>query len=176
MTVALIWTKQRFRCIRYDGDIDVKIPSDTDLSWQQYCVYVISFRTPYFVKYLKGTSPVCYIGSGTAWRLKDHKGNWLCKISTLLTELESYEIWRCAPQGGRRTRAFRDVEVDFVTRFIEKYGERPLFNRRLGNFKFKYKQKYDQKTLHKFDQIYMKQSGVSYSIKLKSQGTQSRGY
>jgi hypothetical protein len=142
---------------------------ETEINYEApRCVYVISFKPPYAVEYLKGKSPVCYIGSGRAWRILAHKDGWLCKLPLILGQFAGYRIDGCEPrQRGRGHQiAYKRVESDLISYFVDRLGERPLFNRRLGNTDYFYS--YPEKGVRKIQNIFAKNPGVAFSKSMKS--------
>jgi hypothetical protein len=107
---------------------------------EERVVYVIRLNRPYFVSYSEGSSSVCYIGSGRAWRVFAHTEGWFAKLPLLLDEFAGLEIKLARPRrrGPGNFEAYKRVESDLISMFVEKFNDRPLFNRRLGNSSISY--------------------------------------
>jgi hypothetical protein len=142
---------------------------ETDIAYEaERCVYVISFKPPYVVEYLNGRSPVSYIGCGRAGRIVDHKNGWLCKLPLVLDQFTGYRIDGCEPRSRGRGHdvAYKRVESDLISYFVDRLGERPLFNRRLGNTDYHYN--YSEKGVRKIQNIFAKNPSVAFSKSMKS--------
>jgi hypothetical protein len=170
--IALDWGRWSLK-----STISVKkgvVLEKTDIDYEaERCVYVISFKPPFAVEYLKGRSPVCYIGRGRAWRILAHKDGWLCKLPLVLDQFAGYQIDGCEPRvrGRGHHVAYKRVESDLISYFVDRLGERPLFKRRLGNKDYSYD--YTEKGVRKIQKIFAKNPGAAFSKSLKSLNVQA---
>lgn len=94
-------------------------------------VYVIRMCRPFAIAYLSKTSPVVYIGRGRfKSRVASHLKNWIHPLSKQIPSLK-IEILTCKPRARHNGDAYKDVEADLIQKFVSRYGEKPIKNKRL---------------------------------------------
>jgi hypothetical protein len=102
-------------------------------------VYVVRICKPFAIRYEKSYSPVVYIGRGRfKSRIASHIKSWIHPLSEHIPDLK-IEIMTCKPRAKALETAYKDVEADLINRFVAKYGEKPLKNKRLENHKHNHK-------------------------------------
>lgn len=108
-------------------------PDDLNQARDPKSVYVIRICRPFAITYKRYSSPVVYIGRGRfKARIARHLKNWICPLSKQIPSLE-IEILTCKPRVRHNGDAFKDVEADLIQKFVNRYGEKPIKNKRLEN-------------------------------------------
>lgn len=96
-------------------------------------VYIIRMTGQFIVSYVKGNSPVLYVGRGiVGQRIAAHLKNWLSDVHTLGGSV-GVEIRVCVPRKQNRDDFFKNVESDLIANFNKKHDSLPFFNKRKEN-------------------------------------------
>ncbi|MEH6550071.1 MAG: hypothetical protein V7744_08815 [Pseudomonadales bacterium] len=124
-------------------------------------IYVISFGGNMCIGYENGESQVLYIGQGKIKsRLKKHLRSWVMNFSESLQDMcLTFNMAKVVVRNSRTPH--KEVESDFIEKFIEKFGEKPILNsiRGVSHNKYHKYTRASSRPLHK-------KQGVSYGWKM----------
>lgn len=97
-------------------------------------VYMIETPKSLSIKYEGGVSNVCYIGRQSersqGSRIKAHAKGWIGRFLVLAQLDEPFIMRQCFPRQRGVELAYRDVEAFLIDEFVDKFGQRPIFNKR----------------------------------------------
>ncbi len=98
-------------------------------------VYIIKTPVSFSIKYEKGSSNICYIGSSgreksQASRIFGHANGWIFRFLLLNPNCGPFTIYRAEYLRRNNITAYKDVEARLIDEFQVKFGNPPLFNRR----------------------------------------------
>jgi len=124
-------------------------------------VYVISLGGNMCIGYEEGESQVLYIGQGKIKsRLKSHLRNWIMHFSESLQDMcLTFNMAKVVVKNSQTPH--EEVEADFIERFIDKFGEKPILNSIRGKNHNKYHE-YDRRSLSPLH----KKQGISYGWRM----------
>ena len=124
-------------------------------------LYVISFGGGICLNYSKGQSQVLYIGKGSVKaRIKAHLGNWIMHFSESLQDMcLTFHVTTVVVKNSKKPHG--EVEYDFIEKFKEKFGEKPILNKNKGTYHSK-THSYSAKSLRPLN----KKKRISYGWKI----------
>lgn len=92
------------------------------------CVYIVRLAGEIAINYLRGYSPVIYVGEGNAfWRTHQHAA-WLAPLACSIAGI-GIDIHVAAIARKNKGDLYKHVEADFLRFFSNEYGTTPWFNR-----------------------------------------------
>jgi hypothetical protein len=97
-------------------------------------VYAIEMPKDVVIEYDNGMSRVCYIGRQGSRvrgdRVSAHAKSWIHRSLVLTQSKYPYKVHYAHPRQQGFAKAFADIEAFMLREFHEKFGRKPLFNKR----------------------------------------------
>ncbi len=96
-------------------------------------LYIMRLCPPFTIAYKNENSPTIYIGRGNFQsRVTAHLRNWIYPLAKHIQDLR-IEIRTCQPRARNNVEAYQNAEADIIWEFQEKFGEKPLKNKAMGD-------------------------------------------